>query len=91
MDILKRQSIVQRLNGALKAVILIGGPQVSMKYNVIIGASLIESHTYGTAVQNPPDIYIYNIYIYIYIYICTYARYNYEHHFNITCTEFHTS
>ena len=21
----------------------------------------------------------------------TYARYNYEHHFNVTCTEFHTS
>ena len=27
----------------------------------------------------------------IYIYYGTYARYNYEHHFNVTCTEFHTS
>ena len=27
----------------------------------------------------------------IYIYYGTYARYNYEHHFNVTCTEFYTS
>ena len=50
----------------------------------IIGASLSEPHTCSTAVQNPPDIYIY-------IYYGMYARYNYEHHFNVTCTEFHTS
>ena len=30
----------------------------------LIGASLGEPHTYGTAVQNPPDIYNY-IYIYV--------------------------
>ena len=27
----------------------------------------------------------------VYIYYGTYARYNYEHNFNVTCTEFHTS
>ena len=39
----------------------------SSRYN-IIGASLSELHTYRTAVQNPPDIYII-IYIYMYIFV----------------------
>ena len=46
---------------------------VSMEKVLFIGASLSEPHTYRTAVQNPPYIYIYIytcIYIYIYIYTC---------------------